>query len=158
MPPHAVVNPRIWHDEDWWDLSSAAQHLWFLLVSQQQRPLLYDPAAWAALSRGATVEDRVLAFVELEAMGWVTEVFGTVDFTRRDYIVRLPRNPHARASIPSSLRRQVFERDGHACVTCGTSERLSVDHIVPWSKGGPDTLDNFQTLCVPCNARKKDRV
>lgn len=62
-----------------------------------------------------------------------------------------------RPKIPAALRARVYERDGHVCLHCGTTENLSLDHIIPWSKGGPDTYENFQTLCRSCNARKGNR-
>lgn len=61
-------------------------------------------------------------------------------------------------AIPYDLRMQVFERDGFACLECGSEEDLSCDHAVPVSKGGETTLENLQTLCRPCNSRKKDRI
>lgn len=63
-----------------------------------------------------------------------------------------------RQPIPQALREAVYGRDDHRCLRCGTSERLSLDHIVPWSRGGPDTIDNLQTLCTPCNSRKGARL
>lgn len=54
-------------------------------------------------------------------------------------------------------RHTIFDRDGYACVTCGATERLSIDHIIPIAKDGSDDPDNLQTLCVPCNSRKRDR-
>lgn len=59
-----------------------------------------------------------------------------------------------RAWIPLSIQREVLERDGHRCRLCGCAERPQLDHIRPWSKGGPDTADNLQVLCQPCNVRK----
>jgi hypothetical protein len=50
--------------------------------------------------------------------------------------------------------REVLERDGHRCLACGATTRLHVDHIKPVSRGGRNDLDNLQTLCVTCNARK----
>lgn len=63
-----------------------------------------------------------------------------------------------RAPIPQTVRDLVFTRDGHACVRCRTAEGLTLDHIHPWSLGGPDTPDNLQTLCRSCNSRKGDRT
>lgn len=55
-------------------------------------------------------------------------------------------------------RDAIFTRDGHACVECGATTSLEVDHIVPMSRGGTDDDENLQTLCKPCNSSKKDRV
>lgn len=62
-----------------------------------------------------------------------------------------------KAKITQTLRRQVFERDAYRCRSCNTHLGLSVDHIIPESKGGPTTLDNLQCLCQPCNSRKGAR-
>lgn len=64
----------------------------------------------------------------------------------------------ARPPIDPELRRAVYERDGFSCVNCLATDDLSLDHIHPWSLGGPDTFENFQTLCRPCNSSKGDRV
>lgn len=64
----------------------------------------------------------------------------------------------ARRHIPASVRQEVYERDGFRCVECSATERLSLDHIHPYSLGGTDDLDNLQTLCKPCNSRKGARV
>ncbi|MFI5985099.1 HNH endonuclease [Streptomyces sp. NPDC051555] len=63
-----------------------------------------------------------------------------------------------RAAIPDSVRAVVLNRDGHACQACHSNENLTLDHIYPWSLGGPDTVENLQTLCRSCNSRKRDRV
>lgn len=59
--------------------------------------------------------------------------------------------------IPKALRWAVWERDNFTCRHCGARRDLAADHIVPESKGGQTTLDNLQTLCVPCNSRKGAR-
>lgn len=49
---------------------------------------------------------------------------------------------------------------GCTCLMCGRSEpviRLTEDHIVPLSKGGMNTIDNIQPLCLSCNSKKRDR-
>lgn len=52
----------------------------------------------------------------------------------------------------------MFERDGHRCARCGSTKRLGLDHIEPVSKGGPDTLENLQVLCLSCNSAKGNRA
>ena len=55
-------------------------------------------------------------------------------------------------------RENVFKRDGHECVYCGNENRkiLTLDHVVPQSKGGPNTWSNLVTACKPCNNEKSD--
>jgi hypothetical protein len=59
-----------------------------------------------------------------------------------------------RPPVPLLLRAAVLARDGHACVKCGATEDLQMDHVIPFSQGGPTTLDNLETLCGPCNRKK----
>jgi 5-methylcytosine-specific restriction endonuclease McrA len=69
--------------------------------------------------------------------------------------VRVPRDAHSR----KITRRAIFARDGWACQYCG-SERgnLTIDHVIPRSKGGASSWDNIVTCCAPCNRRKGDRL
>lgn len=43
------------------------------------------------------------------------------------------------------------------CLCCGAQKRLTIDHVIPLSQGGSDTIDNLQPLCMRCNARKGGR-
>jgi hypothetical protein len=54
--------------------------------------------------------------------------------------------------VGKTLREAVFERDGHRCVRCGSTEKLEPDHILPQSAGGPHIIENLRTLCKKCNA------
>lgn len=67
-------------------------------------------------------------------------------------------DPRQRPAIPVATRAAVYERDGYACVSCGSTEFLTIDHIWPYSKGGTDELDNLRVLCRSCNSRKGARV
>lgn len=63
-----------------------------------------------------------------------------------------------RKKIRAGVRRRVYDRDGHRCVVCGSEDNLTLDHIVPWSLGGADSVANLQTMCRSCNSRKGARV
>jgi 5-methylcytosine-specific restriction endonuclease McrA len=68
--------------------------------------------------------------------------------------VRVPRGVKRKIS-----RRALFARDGWRCVYCGTSTgRLTLDHVVPRSRGGDSVWENVVTSCAPCNLRKGNRL
>lgn len=57
-------------------------------------------------------------------------------------------------------RKNLFERDGHTCQYCGRrfgTDRLSIDHVQPRSKGGRTSWENCVLACVRCNSTKGDR-
>ena len=56
-------------------------------------------------------------------------------------------------------RRNVFKRDAHTCAYCGRrSSDLTLDHVIPRSRGGHNTWDNLVSACQDCNHRKADRT
>jgi 5-methylcytosine-specific restriction endonuclease McrA len=68
---------------------------------------------------------------------------------RLQHFVRLPRSDSRRLS-----RRAILARDGFRCQYCGSTHHLTIDHIVPRSRGGHTSWDNVVTSCAPCNVRK----
>jgi 5-methylcytosine-specific restriction endonuclease McrA len=68
--------------------------------------------------------------------------------------VRVPRDTHRR----KITRRAVFARDDWTCQYCGSRNQLTVDHVIPRSKGGGSTWDNIVAACAPCNRRKGDAL
>jgi 5-methylcytosine-specific restriction endonuclease McrA len=68
--------------------------------------------------------------------------------------VRVPRAVQRKIS-----RRALFARDGWRCVYCGTSaSRLTLDHVVPRSRGGDSVWENVVTSCAPCNLQKGNKL
>ncbi len=56
-------------------------------------------------------------------------------------------------------RKNILRRDGHRCQFCGRGDiALTVDHVIPSSRGGEDTWENLVCACVRCNNRKGDRT
>jgi 5-methylcytosine-specific restriction endonuclease McrA len=47
---------------------------------------------------------------------------------------------------------------GSKCVNCGSSEKITIDHIVPISKGGTNHINNLQPLCGYCNSSKGAKI
>ncbi len=68
--------------------------------------------------------------------------------------VHVPRDVHHR----KITRRAVFARDSWTCQYCGSRSNLTVDHVIPRSKGGTSSWDNIVASCAPCNRRKGDRL
>lgn len=61
--------------------------------------------------------------------------------------------------IPSSVKLQVWVRDGGKCALCGSEEDLHFDHIIPYSRGGSSaTAENVQILCARHNLAKSDNI
>jgi hypothetical protein len=57
-------------------------------------------------------------------------------------------------SIPQAVKIAVAARDGGRCRECASALDLHFDHVIPWSKGGANTVQNIQLLCGSCNRRK----
>ena len=76
--------------------------------------------------------------------------------------VRVPFRP-----LPLT-RRNLFHRDGHRCQYCGCGGgppgggaggvSLSIDHVMPRSRGGAHSWDNVTTACLRCNVNKGNRT
>lgn len=47
---------------------------------------------------------------------------------------------------------------GNICLCCGKKKKLTVDHIIPLSKGGKNSIDNIQPLCLTCNKKKATKT
>jgi len=83
-----------------------------------------------------------------------TSTFPWPHVIRLVHYVRVPRIVQRKIS-----RRALFARDGWRCVYCGTSGgRLTLDHVVPRSRGGESVWENVVTSCAPCNLRKGNRL
>ena len=69
--------------------------------------------------------------------------------------VRVPRDVHRR----KITRKAVLARDSWTCQYCGTSKPgLTVDHVIPRSRGGESVWENIVASCASCNRRKGNRL
>lgn len=76
---------------------------------------------------------------------------------QRPSVIRLRKgtrfNPH---KIVEMSRKNIFRRDGFKCVYCGSKDSLTVDHVLPKSRGGSNRWENVVTACHKCNNKKDD--
>ena len=71
-------------------------------------------------------------------------------------LVSMVRRPRPRVRL---TRKEVFARDGWACVYCGRITRdLTLDHVMPRHRGGPHTWENLVAACKACNHQKAGRT
>lgn len=75
----------------------------------------------------------------------------SANVSERDRVARVDQPTR---HISAEVRREVWRRDGGACIDCGSRERLEFDHIIPVSQGGSNTARNIELRCESCNRKK----
>ena len=76
-------------------------------------------------------------------------------------VIRLRVYRHIPIRLQLVTRRNLYIRDAYRCLYCGKkfhADELTLDHVVPKSKGGLSNWDNLVTACQPDNKRKADRT
>lgn len=111
-------------------------------------PVDFQQYAWADWARLIPQADEPF----IQAVTFRVRVPEIVTLTEYD---RVPRNAVAFS------RRNLYRRDQYTCQYCGLqpgSEELTIDHVLPRSRGGLSTWDNCVLACLECNARKANRT
>ncbi len=76
-------------------------------------------------------------------------------------VIRLTRYDRLGARAVVFSRRNLYRRDRHTCQYCGAQPgpaELTIDHVLPKSRGGASDWTNCVLACVTCNARKANRT
>jgi 5-methylcytosine-specific restriction endonuclease McrA len=55
-------------------------------------------------------------------------------------------------------KKNIMVRDKYECAYCGSRRELTIDHIIPSSRGGKTNFENCITACRPCNNAKGNRT
>lgn len=87
-----------------------------------------------------------------------TDVIMTSRSIARPKVIRLLTYlylPYRRLNLS---KQNVYRRDGFKCVYCGSGANLTLDHVLPRSRGGDNSWENLVTCCRKCNAKKDDRT
>ncbi|MBI1189508.1 MAG: HNH endonuclease [Tepidisphaera sp.] len=115
------------------------------------RYMNYDLASWMEVS-------ALQHEFEHEKHDWVRTVRFELAVPRIIRLLGYDRVPEQGVKLN---RRNLFARDRNRCQYCNrifpTSE-LSLDHVIPRSRGGQDTWENLVCSCIRCNARKGGRT
>ena len=69
-------------------------------------------------------------------------------------LVNYVRIPFMRGKDTVPTRTQIYKRDDYECQYCGSKKDLTIDHIIPRSRGGKDTWENLVACCYKCNTKK----
>lgn len=63
--------------------------------------------------------------------------------------------PYKKVSLS---RHNIFKRDDFKCLYCGSRDNLTLDHVIPRSRGGSNSWTNLATCCNRCNVLKSDKT
>ena len=56
--------------------------------------------------------------------------------------------------VENPSRAMIYKRDDHQCQYCGSYKNLTIDQVIPRSRGGKDTWENLVACCASCNIKK----
>lgn len=144
---------RLWHDMP--TDPAEALHAFSTMALRPRSPSLRPDwtKAYGLFRKAGFSRDHLdQAIEELYDLGIFSDDFPTTLTRRADLGGRLTQSEW------SKVRIMVFERDGHVCTYCGSTEQLECDHIVPVSRGGGNDLMNLTTACRSCNRSKGDKL
>lgn len=115
--------------------------------------MTYDFEGWLEIS-----ELRSAMGERSDEEDWVRGVGFEVQVPR---VVRLLSYDRVPRNVVKFNRRNIFLRDENRCQYCGNvygSSHLSLDHVLPRSRGGPTSWENIVCACLKCNLRKGGRT
>ena len=73
-------------------------------------------------------------------------------------LVEYVRLPLSKMRISKPSRAMIYARDQNKCQYCGSTRRLTIDHVLPKSRGGDDSWSNMVVACSACNTKKGDKL
>ena len=144
--PTLVLN-RIWQPVG---VAPVARSL-TLVAAERARfvdPADYQQYTWADWTRFIPKDDEPF----IQAVTFRIRVPEVITLTEYD---RVPTN------AVTFSRRNIYKRDRYTCQYCHTqlgSENLTIDHVLPRSRGGTSTWENCVLACLECNKRKSNRT
>ena len=112
----------------------------------------YQPLNVCNVRRAVVLLGRGKAEIIINGRGHIRTISLLVQVPSVIRLVYMVRRPLVRRRLS---RRAIFYRDGFRCQYCGKeSKNMTLDHIMPRSRGGPHVWENVVSACIPCNHKK----
>jgi 5-methylcytosine-specific restriction endonuclease McrA len=77
---------------------------------------------------------------------------------KRPLIIRMVRYVYIPFKKVPLGKNNIFRRDGHTCMYCPSKVNLTLDHVIPKSRGGGNSWENLVTCCKKCNSKKDNKT
>lgn len=124
-----------------------------VLCTEEDKYASYNFQSWADLSRYKALYNQ-----SAPDQDWVHSEKLSLMIPRIVRLISYAGMPVRKVRL---TRRNVFYRDNNQCQYCGhkfRTEDLTLDHVIPTSRGGKDSWENIVTACQRCNFSKEDRT
>ncbi len=118
----------------------------------------YEPINIVSARRAIKLVMKGAAYVELPSPHVIRTVLGGIPVPSVVRLLVYRKMPRLNRSVS---RKSILLRDRHTCQYCNRSlapKLLTLDHVVPRSRGGAGTWENLVAACYVCNNRKADRT
>lgn len=129
-------------------------------MSLMHRPVLvinasYEPLDITSAKKAVKKVVKKVAIIEVEREG--REIYPGIPMPS---VVRLLEYRRVPEHLTRLTRKNFYLRDHYCCQYCGkrfAAKDLTLDHVIPKSRGGPDSWENLVSCCKPCNRQKDDK-
>ena len=156
MPPDLLSLPTLVLNRNWTPLQTTTSREAICLVSKGSAKIvdpetyvIHDLDSWSLFSRQNENDNLVIRSLYLALLP--PDVIVLHSYSGRGVVRR----------GVSFSKRNILRRDGFACQFCGdklAASELTVDHVLPRSRGGGTTWENCVAACYTCNSMKGCRT
>jgi CRISPR/Cas system Type II protein with McrA/HNH and RuvC-like nuclease domain len=115
----------------------------------------YTPLNVTSIRRGFVLVDKGKAEIVKSDENPITAGYNTYV---RPLIIRLLKYIKHHVRTLRASRPRIYKRDNYECVYCGSKKDLTLDHVLPKSRGGGNDWTNLVTSCFKCNLKKGNKT
>jgi len=115
----------------------------------------YTPLNVTSIRRGFVLVDKGKAEIVKSDENPITAGYNTYV---RPLIIRLLKYIKHHVRTLRASRPRIYKRDNYECVYCGSKKDLTLDNVLPKSRGGGNDWTNLVTSCFKCNLKKGNKT